>query len=714
MLRNTTPNYSQGGYVLVVTMLVMALVLTVGLTVTQQVLLNASITGENIRSDIAYYAAEAHVEDIMYELKEGNIPDPVLTPETTFFTVEKVNVDGQSIGLGEGDAQGDELGSGEGQDEENLPLVEEQEGFQAAVSCSVDFNEEKIGPLELAVGETFQFGIAATDYDEIHFDWVDVPIPGETPVYPALDVMYAGVLRHNGAKPIPTPVATTEAGILNLHGNRIAFQPTPLDDDDEPYQLHAKLLSEHLVDDPRVSLTPGDYSAPDITHTSWGGHKPHEWAYIQRLTINTEAIACTEALPSFPVYVDLSDMPKDFFVNAMPEGTDIVVAAVIGDKLVKLPRELVSYSKDYYSGELWFRAPSLDPAAAPTFYILYGNAGVNENANIESSQEVWNWDSSASRGYTMVQHLNEDPSEYPPTDSSRFTAENDGVFGGNMARSALVWGKIAEGIFFDGVDDIVTIPQPHALAATDELTIEAWVRPFGTEARTLMGYFSSAGKGTYLAQAPTFSQLFASLSGEDEVFYSSGEDELAFGEREWAHVALRYDKASGGELLFNGEVVQDIGGGEVLDTGHDFVLGSDNKKLFHGIIDELRVSNRSHSSCWLQTTYNNQNDPRSFYTIDPNPYLDPTRPYKVKIKPYFSGVNSTILISAWKDGSPVKAFDGVRTVSCTGEYPPGSPRADKRRAVALFTINQDPLYDIFDYSVYSRYGLQKTYDPEGS
>ncbi|MFX0173597.1 MAG: LamG-like jellyroll fold domain-containing protein [Candidatus Hodarchaeota archaeon] len=54
-----------------------------------------------------------------------------------------------------------------------------------------------------------------------------------------------------------------------------------------------------------------------------------------------------------------------------------------------------------------------------------------------------------------------------------------------------------------------------------------------------------------------------------------------------------------------------------LNTGNKITikLGSSNGNYITGLIDELRISTAVRSAAWIQTEYQNQNDPNNFYTI---------------------------------------------------------------------------------------------------
>ena len=52
---------------------------------------------------------------------------------------------------------------------------------------------------------------------------------------------------------------------------------------------------------------------------------------------------------------------------------------------------------------------------------------------------------------------------------------NNGTIGGAAARTAA--GKIGRAIDFDGVNDLVSVPDANSLDLTTGMTLEAWVQP---------------------------------------------------------------------------------------------------------------------------------------------------------------------------------------------------------------------------------------------
>jgi hypothetical protein len=93
---------------------------------------------------------------------------------------------------------------------------------------------------------------------------------------------------------------------------------------------------------------------------------------------------------------------------------------------------------------------------------------------------------------------------------------------------------------------------------------------------------------------------------------------------QWYHIVGVHDAGADTLTLFvNGvQRAQNTGATATPDTGNAPLRIADANvdifpNEFNGQIDEVRVSNTVYSVNWIQTEYNNQNDPNSFYSIGP-------------------------------------------------------------------------------------------------
>ena len=129
-----------------------------------------------------------------------------------------------------------------------------------------------------------------------------------------------------------------------------------------------------------------------INSNAYGDWYNSNWLYRVKITVSSSQVSGD--LVNFPVYLDLSILPANFFSHVKSDGSDIVITS--SDGITKLPRELVSINTVAHTGELYFRAPTLSSSSDTDFYIYYGNSSANES----NDASVWS-------NYVGVWHLNE-------------------------------------------------------------------------------------------------------------------------------------------------------------------------------------------------------------------------------------------------------------------------------------------------------------------
>jgi hypothetical protein len=185
----------------------------------------------------------------------------------------------------------------------------------------------------------------------------------------------------------------------------------------------------------------------------------------------------------------------------------------------------------------------------------------------------------------------------------------DGSGSGNGGTlSGAVWtaaGKFGGALSFDGVNDWVTVNDSSSLDLTGAMTLEAWVKPsaLGGMWRTVL-FKERPGGMVYTLYANQdasrpVGQVF--IGSERDAVGSAG---LAL--NVWSHLAATYDGSSL-RLYVNGALVSTtaVTGSMVASTGV-LRLGGNSVwgEWFTGVIDEVRVYNRSLTQAQVQTDMN--------------------------------------------------------------------------------------------------------------
>jgi Concanavalin A-like lectin/glucanases superfamily len=156
-------------------------------------------------------------------------------------------------------------------------------------------------------------------------------------------------------------------------------------------------------------------------------------------------------------------------------------------------------------------------------------------------------------------------------------------------------GKYGSALSFDGENDCVTVADAEDLRITEELTVEAWVKPSSLSDGPVI-YKDAWGNKAHALGIGIFEY------GKPEAFIGEGEGEFesvvsskAIEANVWSHLAFTYD---GGHmrLYVDGELVASKAQSEGPPWGEgDLVIGCNPNypEHFEGLIDEVRVYNRA-------------------------------------------------------------------------------------------------------------------------
>jgi hypothetical protein len=316
----------------------------------------------------------------------------------------------------------------------------------------------------------------------------------------------------------------------------------------------------------------------------------------------------TTVLTNFPVYVNLANLPPQVWSTMRSDCGDLRITA--SDGTTEVPRELVSCNNGTKTGELWFKAPSLSSGANTDFYIYYGNSGASDYATNATygAQNVWD------SNYLAVWHY-KDGSTLSATDSTSNAAN------GTINSATAGTGQVDGAASFNGSSGNITQSSSAKANVSGNITVQMWVKP-----NSFSAYGNLFDKGSqYTAGINT--------SGYIEWADSSNWSYANFGSRNIGLITgvwqqLVFAKAGGIINIYrNGSSAYSASfGSSLTTTANALVVGcyGDSSvcsaNYFNGGMDEMRVSNIARSAGWIQTEYNNQNSPSTFYTVgDPTP-----------------------------------------------------------------------------------------------
>jgi hypothetical protein len=188
------------------------------------------------------------------------------------------------------------------------------------------------------------------------------------------------------------------------------------------------------------------------------------------------------------------------------------------------------------------------------------------------------------------------------------TSTGDASGNGNAGViSGAVWtgaGRHGSALFFDGVDDLVTVADASSLELTTGMTVEAWVKPAsggGSSWQTV----ALKEQPSHLAYA-----LYASASGgvPSGHAYVGGTDERTNGPAplpldSWSHLAVTYDGDALRLYRDGAEISATAPGGPITAGAGPLRIGGNTiwSEWFHGVIDDVRIYNRALPSAEIQT-----------------------------------------------------------------------------------------------------------------
>lgn len=355
------------------------------------------------------------------------------------------------------------------------------------------------------------------------------------------------------------------------------------------------------------------------------------WKYRQSITIDAIKIGGTGPHTNFPVLVSLNGTDHaDIFTYSRPDGHDIRFRDV--DGATEYAFELVSYDATAQTAEFWIRYPSLSDANN-VFYIYYGKSDAPDASNPSA---VWS-------DYECVYHYSDDPSLGILTDS---TGNNPGttvtLAGFEFTSGDLVSGKVGTGWDYD---DNQTVNSPN-INVTGSWYSSVWFKdkyitnpPDNNNDAMLAGnpcwYYWDCRGGI---QRMIVRYDCANVLGAAEVggFVSGRSQNTNFNYLGITHLPGNTYEFFG--AFYNGQrdnfinvvdgIEQTLGnmpapgldldlagvnfhpGPEPMGIGSVSYPGSLDET--EGIVDELRIRESIPSDEWIETEYNNMNDPSTF------------------------------------------------------------------------------------------------------
>jgi hypothetical protein len=379
--------------------------------------------------------------------------------------------------------------------------------------------------------------------------------------------------------------------------------------DEVELEFSLRLVGEDLLNGDSIQLRVkglDTYSnTPTITVEDCTFHR------YRKITIQASQVAAD--LTDFPMMIEVTGADfqgiEDDVTDA--DGDDIIFRASLnGDQL---DHEIEVYDTTNDVLVAWVKVPSVSGSSNTDIWMYYGNDCITSST--QNAAGVW------SNSYEAVYHLHDDYL------NSEGTSARDGSNNGAVHTSGYT-GQIAEGADFE-LDDPDDVAISNWSWTGNQITIQAWMqweslpdnatlfdKSFGTGAQDYVWNLSKLKLGNKHRLRGYIKTGTTAGSGTVEV---DGSTDL--NQDTWYFVVLKYD-GSNIYLRYNNQADNSAS-----QSGNLYTLSSPTIRIgnhanggdnpFDGIIDEVRVSSVARSDNWLNTEYNNQSNPGSFFTLGP-------------------------------------------------------------------------------------------------
>jgi predicted double-glycine peptidase len=349
----------------------------------------------------------------------------------------------------------------------------------------------------------------------------------------------------------------------------------------------------------RVCCTNGTFWTNQTYHFKIYNPPPTPWwnqQWMYRKEIKIDHTKVLTNLKNFPVLINLTS-DTDLAAYVQPDGDDIVFTDAQG---IKLNHEIELYTSATGRLVAWVNVTSLSSSTDTRFYLYYGNSLCSSQQN---QHGTWN------ANYLMVQHMNETGNIY---DSTSY-----GYTGTNYGTTTESNGKIDGCRFFDSTFDYYDFGTATPLnPGLTSWTISLWTKiSYLNNANILQKWGSGAGFYIKMYNGSSGYNYFQVSDGVKNTYHYWNTSSWSDGNWHYLTAVInrntnKLDVYLDGTLHNGGGTGNIAGFGSITTTSSLRLYGGTN-----GRHDEFTISMTVRNASWIKTSYNNQNNPASFYQI---------------------------------------------------------------------------------------------------
>ncbi len=598
--------------------------LIVGVAIEEDVLGDEPVTGVTYNSVALTYASAVTAGTGPLMRVEVWYMDEANLPSTGTYTIQ-VNTTGTV----------QEMNAG------GVSIAEARSGAPEATATNTNFNSASI----TTNITTLTNGAAVVDVVGSGNAGAFTPGSGQTEIW---DVSASGATGALSGKLVATAGATSMQQTHSTTSNRnahVVIAVAPHDPDKSPagkymnttegsggstMTFNTATQSAYWYVDETWPTGAGDatIAAGDYTFNMYFNQLPTwydaDWDCRKKITVNASQVPGD--LTNFPVLVNLSS-DTDLASDAQDDGDDILFTSSNGT--TKISHEIERFNGT--TGELvaWVEVPSVSGSSNTDIYMYYCNSSATNQQDVANT-----WDN----GFVAVQHLHESSG----TQSDSTGRGNSGTLNGTTTYDSN--SKINGGRDFDGSSGYISIANSSDINTGGPYTdreISLWFNADTTSGRQVIFEEGAAIRGfsIYIDSGSLYVGGWNTPVGESN--WAGTWHSTTISANTWYYVTL---VLTGGTstvqpntflAYLDGSSIGSGNGSQVWAHSGDIRMARSGANLlyhngsstaanyFDGTVDELRIANATRSANWIAASFNNQNSPSSFYTLN-SEELEPT------------------------------------------------------------------------------------------
>jgi len=313
---------------------------------------------------------------------------------------------------------------------------------------------------------------------------------------------------------------------------------------------------------------------------------------------------------------DLSLLDSTFWNNqAVSGGGDIRITNAAGDTAYSFELENFNNNGDGTgTGIIFFNSQGLSTSSDTTYRIYVGDSSASLPAPSDTlgAHNVWGSD---------VEFVSLDGG------TSESTSNSHSVSGSNIT-SGNVDGKIGNATSYDGTQYVEwDFANYQTVFGNADYTNIVWAKVDDVTDQNPLWAAEDGGSASSGDADQWWGLRF--ISNEINARHDDGgnRNDTKGGspsDNTWHYCIDRHTEASGYELYLDSSLIDtEADNGDITESNHSIYTGVDGRNNFlTGDIDMVKVISRGVSDSYIQTEYNNQNDPASFWTTGATVALD--------------------------------------------------------------------------------------------